>query len=148
MTEPSLYNPLTTPAVKIAGKLWPVPKLAPRQYRKIWDDVIAVTDAIDAALPLPPPEVAIYDLPERVLKLSTEIFDRLQNCVYWGLTRAHPDLTLEEFLDMEASPPALVHAFLVVRSQTDMFAPRTAEEGGNVGEESGASAPPVQTGTD
>jgi hypothetical protein len=142
MTEPAAYDEKTVPAVPLGEQLWPIPHLVPRQYREIWEDLIAVTAALDEALPTPE-DGAPNDLPERLMHLSTEIFKKLQYCVFWGLRRAHPNLTEAEFLDMDIQPPQMVHAFLVTRAQSRMYRPKdeAAAEGGRPGEENGAQAP-------
>lgn len=111
--KPASYDEKTTPAIMIDGQLWPVPRLAPRQLREIWADVNELTAALDG--------VGTDGFGERVLRLSNEQFAKIQNVVFWGLRRAHPDMKEDEFLDMQASPPDLVSAFLVVRAQTGMF---------------------------
>lgn len=139
MTEPAEFNPLATPAVRLGDKLWPVPPLAPRQFREMFEDMVAVTDALTDALPVSPDAKKGSDIMDRVALLNRPTYDKMLNVVYWGLTRAHPDLTQAEFLDMPIDPQQTVMAFLIVRSQTGFYA--AAGEGGTSGEGSGATAP-------
>ena len=59
----------------------------------------------------------------------------LVEIVYQGLTRAHPKLAREEFLDMAATDLELFLAFLVIRDQSGLFVAKPAGvEAGNPGE--------------
>lgn len=140
MIEPASHDPKETPIVTLGGRSWPIPRLAPRQLRHIWEQVNTVTRALNAS--------SQDQFGDRVLTMTNEQFEALQNVVYWGLKRAHPDMTEDDFLDMEASPVELVSAFLVVRAQTGMFRSVTPEEAAEQkeGEAEGASQPQDQTG--
>jgi hypothetical protein len=119
MTEPATFDARTTPAVTLGGKDWPIPELAPRQYTQIWGDLVELTSALDAS--------EAGEFGARVLKLTTAQFGRMQDCVYVGLTRAHPSLTRDEYLDMACSTGEIVRAFLVVRMQTGLFGKRDGD---------------------
>jgi hypothetical protein len=136
MTEPADFDERTTPVVTLGGRNWPIPELAPRQYTLLWGDLIELTEALDAA------EAGAFG--SRVLQLTTAQFAKMQDCVYIGLTRAHPSLTRDEFLDLACSTGDIVRAFLVVRMQTGLFGKRTGDGDRAPGEAQAAERP---TGT-
>src|SRR5580698_494172 len=118
MTDPAEYPP-DTPTVTLAGKTWPIPELAIRQLRLVRRPLIDLTDAIAAT--------ESETTGERVMRLSTAQYEAMVDIVYQGLTRAHPKLAREDFLDLPASDMEIFQAFLVVRSQSGLFvtAPQT-----------------------
>ena len=118
MTDTADYPP-DTPTVTLAGRAWPIPELAIRQLRVVRRPLIDLTDAIAAT--------DSETTGERVMKLSTAHYEAMVEIVYHGLTRAHPKLTREDFLDMPATDMEIFQAFLVVRSQSGLFvtAPQT-----------------------
>lgn len=123
MIEPASCD-ADIPRVKLAGREWPVPELAVRQLRIVRRPLIDLTDAIAAT--------ETETMGQRVMRLTTAQYEELCEIVYQGLTRAHPSLTREEFLDMQASDMELFMAFLVVRRQSGIFvaageAPPTGE---------------------
>ncbi len=80
-TEPNaLLLDGTTPTIKLAGRDWPVPLLAPRQNRIVVPAIGRWARAGDPAF-------------------STEQYDEAIAIVHAALTRAHPTLTREEFED-------------------------------------------------
>lgn len=128
MTEPAKYDPATMPAVEWAGKKWPVPELAVRQLDLIWDDTLALTEALTCEQQ--------DEFGRKLYALTGEQMAKLRGVVYVGLTRAHPELTREEFDDVPATPAEMVVAFFVVRAQSLIFgrpskeaAPKPAGEG-------------------
>jgi len=84
---------------------------------------------------------------EKAVNLSNEQYNQVCEVVYHGLSKAHPDLLFDEFLDMEVGPIEMLMAFLVVRAQTQLFnaiaSSDAAPEGGTKGEAKG----PNRTGT-
>lgn len=131
MTDPTAH----TPTVTLGGRQWPVPELAIRQLRLVRRPLIDLTDAIAAS--------ESETTGERVMKLSTADYEQMVEIVYQGLTRAHPKLGREEFLDLPATDMEIFQAFLVVRSQSGLFV--TANEARPPGE---AKAEPSPTGTE
>lgn len=126
-TEPEKFNPEETPGVKLAGKVWPIPHLVPRQQRMIRRQIIDLTDAIAPTVdPENPEGPAKVTAGEKVLKLTNEQYGWMQDVVFYGLTRAHPDLDRNEFLDMEVNDMDLYVAFLVVRRQSGIYTLTTA----------------------
>jgi hypothetical protein len=117
----------SSPTVTLAGKAWPIPELAIRQLRVVRRPLIDLTDAIAAT--------ESETTGQRVMKLSAPQYADLVEIVYQGLTRAHPKLAREEFLDMAATDLELFLAFLVIRDQSGLFVAKPAgAEAGTPGE--------------
>ena len=136
MTEPAEHN-AGAPTVTLGGRVWPVPELAIRQLRLVRRPLIDLTNAIAAT--------DDETTGERILKLSTEQYEAMVEVVYQGLTRAHPKLTREEFLDIAATDMEIFLAFLVVREQSGLFVERPPDkEPPGMGEEAAEMSP---TGT-
>jgi hypothetical protein len=132
MTEPARYDPATTPAVEWHGRKWPIPELAARQLDLIWDDVIALTEALRIEKE--------DEFGRKIYSLSADQMRRLRGVVYVGLTRAHGELTRDEFDDVPATPLEIVLAFFVVRNQSLIFGRPSKEAAVKRGEgERGAS---------
>jgi hypothetical protein len=138
MTEPA-ECPEGVPAVTLAGQKWPIPELAIRQLRLVRRPLIDLTDAIA--------ETQDETTGQRVMKLSNEQYAQMTEVVYQGLTRAHPKLGRDEFLDMSCTDMEIFLAFLVVRRQSGLFVakPSDAEERSQPGE---APAELSRTGTE
>jgi hypothetical protein len=132
MTDLAEQSP---PTVTLGGRQWPIPELAIRQLRLVRRPLIDLTDQIAAT--------ESETTGERVMKLSTAQYEAMVEIVYQGLTRAHPKLTRDEFLDMPATDMEIFQAFLVVRSRSGLFV--TASEARPPGE---AQAEPSPTGTE
>ena len=105
--------------VTLGGRQWPVPELAIRQLRAVRRPLIDLTDAIAAT--------ESETTGERVMTLSTAQYESMCEVVYQGLTRAHPKLSRDEFLDLAASDAEIFLAFLVVRRQSGVYVTRDAE---------------------
>ncbi|HUO92557.1 MAG TPA: hypothetical protein VMU22_06535 [Rhizomicrobium sp.] len=136
MTDPADHHP-DTPTVTLAGRRWPVPELAIRQLRVVRRPLIDLTDQIAAT--------GTETTGERVMKLSTAQYEQMVEIVYQGLSRAHPKLSREEFLDLAATDMEIFQAFLVVRRQSGLFVTTPQDEARPVGE---AEAEPSPTGTE
>lgn len=113
MTSPAVHDP-NTPTVKLDGKEWPIPELVPRQLRHMRSALLEMNAKLgqedgDKA-------VSAFGL------LSDEDYDRLVlKPIYWALTRAHPALTEEEFLDFKSTDGERVTAWYIVRTQSGLF---------------------------
>jgi hypothetical protein len=116
-TEP---NPLHlndgTPTVTLGGVLWPVPKLAIRQLRRLQGKLDPIVDVI-----FRPPAKGFDDL-------TPEQFDDLAFVIFVALTRAHPTITLEEFEAMPMDWREMWQALAVVWDQA--IAPRREQSPG------------------
>lgn len=115
MTEPAAYD-ANTPTISLGGRSWPVPELAIRQLRAVRRPLIDLSDAIA--------ETDEASTGERVMRLSTAQYEAMCEIVYQGLTRAHPTLTRDEFLDLACSDAEIFLAFLVVRRQSGVYITR------------------------
>ncbi len=126
MTEPneSLLDGVT-PTVEFAGKKWPVPKLAIKQLKVIQPKLDRLADV-----------VITKETPMR--EYTEEDFGDLATVLYFGLTRAHPTLTRDEFEDMPTNRYEIAAAFFVVFKQSTRERPATAEASG---EAQGAASP-------
>lgn len=122
MTEPNaeLLADDRIPRVTLAGKAWPVRRLALEQNNEV--------------APILMSRVALLNgtATELAAKLTTEVLNDFAHVVFWGLKRGHPDLTRAEFNDMEIDPfGELVPAFTTVMAQSSLFRPvRTGEATG------------------
>lgn len=115
MTKPAQYDPDETPAVSLAGVLWPIPEFAPRQLRKARRAIIDLTAAIE--------KTETENTGDRVLALPTEQYELMCHVVWIGLTKAHPDMPEAEFLDMSGvTDGEIFDAFLTVRRQSGIYA--------------------------
>ena len=125
-TEPANVTDPNVPFVVVGGKKWPVPPLAPRQNRII--------------IPL-----AMKNSSINPADVSPEQLDTIYEIVFQGLTRAHPTLTRDEFMDMATDLEDMMNGFNVVLQQTRMM--RKVEEAPPALGEDGARQN-LPTGTD
>lgn len=120
----------TTPTISWAGKEWPVPLLAPKQNRQVIPAAMrsraSITKVIGGQEPL-----------------TTEEYDDLSLIVFYGLKRAHPNLTRDQFDDTPLSIRDLMVAVTVVSQQTGIM--KKEDGSAAVGED--IVAKPPQTGT-
>jgi hypothetical protein len=147
MTEPAKFDRKKTPAVMLIDKQWPIPAAAIEQCDPIWDEMqeinrilVKQNEAQEESDPdtetLLDPDAAAQDkkaafarevmkrgqaFMERRYTLSREDFGKVREIVYAGLTWAHPELTLPEFMGWKVPFTQLLLAFLVVRKQSGMF---------------------------
>lgn len=102
MTEPKNLPDL--PTILVGGKEWPIPLMAPKQNRVIIPVIAKIGGAVSTG------------------NVSQEAMDSMLNVIYVGMTRAHPELTREEFDEMELPMEDQMNAFGVVSLQTGMLA--------------------------
>lgn len=122
MTEPAEFDSSRTPAVTLAGRQWPIPELAVRQLREVRAPLLEFNERIRKL----PRENAL----DAFTTMAKDEFNRLViEPVFWGLTRAHPKLTMDEFLDMPISDMELIAALGVVQKQSGLFIPAQKMEG-------------------
>lgn len=102
------------PVVVLAGREWFIPVLAMRQSR-------IVVPGLMRLMPL------LGELQNghtsAMAKLGEEEFDVIVSVVHAALTRAYPNLTREDFLDLAISTPELIGALGTVTRQTGFFKP-------------------------
>ena len=111
------------PTVALGGKQWPIPELAIRQLRACRRQIIDLTEALSPVIEKGDNGEAriVTTTGERVMRLAADQFDQMCDVVYHGLTRAHPNLTPQEFDTLEATDSEIFLAFLVVRRQSGIF---------------------------
>ncbi|HUB94283.1 MAG TPA: hypothetical protein VL993_00110 [Stellaceae bacterium] len=83
-------------AVTLAGRVWIMADLAPRQFRKVVPAMLALGGV------------------KRAEDLDEARIERLIDALYWALTRNYPDLAREEFLDLPIRPGELFAAIPVL----------------------------------
>jgi hypothetical protein len=111
------------PTVTLGGKEWKIPPLAVRQLREVRAPMIEMNRRLIEAAKSGDKMV--------LANLDRDDFDRLVIMpVYWGLTKAAPELAEDEFLDMDADEGALIDAWFVVRRQSGLFIKRGDAEPG------------------
>lgn len=118
MTAPAEFDPKTTPSVTIQGKEWPILELAPRQLRHVRTALLEMNARLGKAESGDANQVSL----QAFQNLDDGDYDRLVlQPVYWALTRAHPSLTEDEFMDMRWTDGGLITAWFVVRAQSGLF---------------------------
>ena len=137
MAEPANYDSNRTPAILWAGKRWPVPPLVADQLDMVRDGIIELTNVLAQQESHPLPDEALAGLSEdrkrelaigkaladRVFSLTGEQYAKLREVVFYGLTRAHGDLTRDEFRNTPTTPFEMLVAFWEVRRQSGMYGP-------------------------
>jgi len=148
--EPSTaYGNGTTPTIRLAGKEWPLPRLAIRQQRVVVPAIQRFTAWVRSIQPLRSKmdklqaEIAALRKAEQPIpdesfqeerKLADEligayndmppmVLDAIIDACYAALTRAHPKITREEFDGMEITVPELMRAITVITEQSGIFKP-------------------------
>jgi len=139
-TEPDkkLLDDPSTLTIKLDGKSWPVPKLAPKQNKIVVPLILELTPRITEAMRSvkKPAEGADRDVVGEFMesyltalqKVMTERdMTNLYTIVYWALERGHKGLSREEFDDMPIGALEAVEAVTVITKQTGVF--RTKPQG-------------------
>lgn len=105
--------------IRLAEQDWPVPLLAPRQNRIVIPKLLAVFKKLLSQLP---PE---YQLGDKIsvnslasIEITTEQYDDMSEVVWLALTRAHPKLGKDEFLDMPITTAEMSAALMTILKQT------------------------------
>jgi hypothetical protein len=133
------------PCVRLAGKEWPIPLLAPRQNRIVVPAVAKITKrmrdiaeqkfgsldaqekadliaALGSETELRSRLWRVTDFSfEIIANLESEFFDLVSDALYWSLTRAHPALTRQQFDDMPIGMIEMVDAVGIIAQQTGMM---------------------------
>ncbi len=122
-----------TPTIEWDGKQWPIPLLAPRENRIVLPAVMRS-------------RITVQKMTQENAPMTTEEYDDLTLIVYWGLRRAHPSLTRDQFDDVPISTIDLLRAMTTVARQTGAVA---VGEGGAaaVGEDKAPAPEAPRTGT-
>jgi hypothetical protein len=113
------------PVVCVAGQEFFVPVLALRQARivvpgllKLMPRLNAIQTSIGAGDPL-----AAASLDQDDVELMIDV-------VHCGLTRAYPDFTRDDLLDLAGGFTELIAALGIIARQTGLFAPADAPQAG------------------
>lgn len=136
MTEPNgMFLDGVTPTVELAGKMWPVPLLTPRQNRHVTPAILKLGPKLNsAAIP------ANQTVRSAFSGLDEEGYGMLLTAAYWSLKRAHPSMTFDEFEDMEITTTELMIALPILARQTGLIKPVAAGEAAPVGEAEAATS--------
>lgn len=132
MIEPAAFDPETTPAVTLGGKLWPIPELVWRDLRKCRKELLELNSRLNLALGALEGEAGEPDgaramrymavLGDLFDGLSNEDFERLvMGPLHAALCAAHPQLTRDEFDGWRITEAERLAAWLVVRRQSGLF---------------------------
>lgn len=128
-------NCVGAPVVRLAGREWFVPVLALRQTRVVAPAFMRLLPTLSALQNAAGGDVGAV--------LETRHLDALMEAVHAALTRAYPDLSLDAFLDLEASLNELVAAVPVIAKQTGLFHPADEKTESALGEREGEKNSPI-----
>lgn len=98
------------PTITLAGREWPLPKLAPRQNRIVVPALVTLIPKILRARDETTAAGETSALAGLARYLDTQSYDALANIVFAALTRATPSLTRDAFDDMAADTSELLAA--------------------------------------
>lgn len=110
------------PKIKLAGKDYDIPQLAPRQQRIVVPAIMSMTNIMGSS-------------DDFMKSMNTDQYDKLLDLVFVACTRALPTLKKDDFLNMEITVRELLDAIPVIMQQTGIVKAVPA------GEELSASAP-------
>ena len=126
MTEPADFDETKDRYIVLAAKKWPIPDLVPRQLRHVRGPLREFNERLRSSVDK-----------ERVgefIQLSEADYENLLlKPIFYGLTRAHPGLKFEEFLDWPMGEVELMLAWFRVREASGLFdtAPSGAQTDGD-----------------
>lgn len=123
-TEPKPFDPKTTPTLTYGGKVWPLAELGARQLRMVRVPLKKLTDRLNTAL-----RGAGADLVKQagmqadiLLTIDGDEYDALMLVPIWqAITRLHPDLTWDEFLDLPVKDGEVTAAWFAARKISGVF---------------------------
>jgi hypothetical protein len=110
-----------TPTINLAGKEWPVPRLAPRQNRIVVPALLELIPMILRARDEAAEAGETGSFAQVARYLDTAAYDRLTETVFVALTRAHPDLARTAFDDMPIDTFELIGAVRVIALQAGLI---------------------------
>lgn len=103
---------MADPEITLGGKQWKIPKMAVKQNRIIVPLIINI--------------IPIFNEWSKDNKGSypkiSEHYSELLKITYVALTRATPDLTEQQFEDLEITFPEIIAAYITIAEQTGIFA--------------------------
>lgn len=91
------------PKITIGGQTFSIPLMAPRQNRKLVPAAAQFGTMLSGGV------------------VDEDQFDRLLALVQVGISRAHPEITLDDLLDMPITLPEMVDALSVIFEQTGVL---------------------------
>jgi len=112
-------NCLGASVIRLGGVEYIVPAMALRQTRVAVPNLMTLMPALNRIQA----GFARGEMPS----ITTEHFDLIVATVHAALTRAYPDATIDEVLDLGASFSELVAALAIVARQTGLFAQTSSE---------------------
>ncbi|HEY3778770.1 MAG TPA: hypothetical protein VGL35_12000 [Rhizomicrobium sp.] len=105
-----------TPTIRLAGRDWPVPVLAPRQNRIVVPTLLELIPKIGSARAGEP-----HSLAGLARYLDTAAYDQLTDIAFAALTRAHPGLSRAEFDDFPIDTLELIAAVRTIALQAGLM---------------------------
>lgn len=102
------------PTIRLAGRDWPVPTLAPRQNRIVVPALFDLVPKIRRACN----ESGFAGFARH---FDTAAFDALSEIAFLALTRAHPEMSRAEFDDMPIDTLELLAAVRIIARQAGLF---------------------------
>ncbi|HUO54276.1 MAG TPA: hypothetical protein VMU18_06030 [Rhodoblastus sp.] len=113
------------PVVALGGREFFVPVLALRQARVVVPGLLKLMPRLNAVQA----RIGAGD-PLGATLLDRDDVELMIDVVHCGLTRAYPDLSRDDLLDLEAAFPELVSALAAIARQTGLFAAAEAQSPG------------------
>jgi hypothetical protein len=98
------------PTVTLAGEQWPIPMLAIKQNRIVCPLILKVAPSVQMK-----DGVSLEGLAKTI---TPELFENLASLTFVALTRAHKDMTMAAFDEMEITIFELMGAFPVIAAAT------------------------------
>ena len=111
----------TAPVAALGGQEFFIPALSLRQARIVVPGLLKLLPRLNAIQT----RIGAGDS-FAATQLEREDLDLMIEVVHAGLTRAYPDFTLEDLLDLEAGFAELAGALAIIAKQTGLFAPAEA----------------------
>lgn len=111
------------PTIALAGREWPLPKLAPRQNRIVVPALLTLVPRILRARDEANAAGETSALAVLARYLDTQIYDALANIVFAALTRGTPSLTRDAFDDMGADTFELLAAVAPIARAAGLLKP-------------------------
>lgn len=135
------------PTITLAGKVWPIPKLALEQLEIVAPVVLKLQPLYLGAMRGAVADGATDEAQANAVRalVTTDTLRDLAVCVYWALRRGHPALTREEFNTWEVNISSeLLPSFWVISRQSGLMKEGPAQgDAAPLGERKGPSS---QTG--
>jgi hypothetical protein len=110
-----------TPTIVLAGRAWPIPRLAPRQNRIVVPALLELIPKILRARDEAAAASELGSFAQVARYLDTAAYDQLTELAFTALTRGHPDLARAEFDDMAMDTFELIAAVRVIALQAGLI---------------------------